>query len=266
MKLQDHIAYRFLTDESLIFEALGSICPKEMNGALSINALDELPEEISSPLISLYDLLSYEKQKTYIITKSVIEDKLEMLKIDKCDWSLFKSLKECKDTLILPDTKDNLNRILRVKIYDDVIRFCFLTFKKDNVKKNYGHINWCIFYVNRITGEKCDHFEHKDVKTIETLLYKLMCFMYLTKNEEIIVKPKSKYGTLKAGKVINPLDIPVIIVNSYWNTTLIRNEKFDVRGHFAIRWSGINRSIPKLVFIEPFEKQGYVRKSIKDNL
>jgi hypothetical protein len=82
----------------------------------------------------------------------------------------------------------------------------------------------------------------------------------------VLVEPGRKYGTKKSGKLINTFtDIPLTIVNSKWNITSIRTEGFEVKGHFALRWTGEGRKIPKMVFIEPFQKNGYMRKSMKLN-
>lgn len=265
MVLKNHIANRFLTDETLMMEMIETLHPVEFRNLLS--AEGELGH-VDSKIAGLFNLLSSECQRPYYITNTVI-DKLEMLKINKkhtdgigehYDWTYFKSLKNQKVTFIFPE-----NSLLRFVVNDDTLHFCFMNFNSDKGKDS-GQLLWTMFYVNRKTGEQCEHFSHDDVKTIELFVYRVLCFFYLSKNEMIIVNPGMKYGTRREGKFINSFDkIPVTIVNSSWNVTSIRTEGFDVSGHFAIRWTGEGRLIPKMVFIEPFNKHGYVRGAVKEN-
>lgn len=75
------------------------------------------------------------------------------------------------------------------------------------------------------------------------------------------MKPGEKKGTKKSGKIINELPFPLTIINSKWNVTSVRTEGWYVSGHFALRWTGKGREVAKMVFIQPFEKHGMVRKA-----
>ncbi len=118
-----------------------------------------------------------------------------------------------------------------------------------------------MFYFNRHTGEACNHHSHVDVKRLEPFVYSLLCFMFLTENDEVELKPGMKSGTKKSGKVINTLQQNITIVNSRWNTTVITSGEFGVRGHFRLQPVGVGRSENKLIFIEPFVKSGITRKA-----
>ncbi len=73
--------------------------------------------------------------------------------------------------------------------------------------------------------------------------------------------------TIKAGKGIKSIkkknsdNIDVVYVDSSWFTNLIRTGAFKVKGHFALRACGKGRSERKLVWINPYEKNGYTRKA-----
>lgn len=247
MKLQNHIAYRFLTDESIIIEMIKATYPYVKFEDYHKN----------TKIISLFNTLNPKGNKTYYCTDSVI-DKLDMLQVKRknseYNWSVFNSINNGKFTFIFSD-----NKLIRLFIDDNVIHITFV--KMDMEDEEKGNMKWTMFYLDKNTGDKCEHFIHKDVQEIEEFCYKLLCFVYLTENEEIIINTKEKYGTKKTGKIINTLPFPLTIINSKWNITTIRTDKIEVRGHFAIRWTGEGRTIPKLVFIEPFEKNGYVRKA-----
>ncbi|WP_294203073.1 hypothetical protein [uncultured Chryseobacterium sp.] len=198
-------------------------------------------------------ILKASGSKNFYCTNSVLE-KLDMLKITNHNWDFFKNLPDLKHTYIFPD-----NALLRVVVDQNSIHFIYM--KMHMKDKIGGELKWEVFYIDRKTGERCSHFEHPNVKSIEDFIFRLMCFIHLTENDEVILKPKEKYGTKKTEKLINILPFPITIINSRWNTTTIRTEGFSVRGHFAIRWTGEGRSVAKIVFIEPFEKTGYIRKA-----
>ena len=80
------------------------------------------------------------------------------------------------------------------------------------------------------------------------------------------MKPGEKSGTKKSGKIINSLPVPITIINSKWNITSIRTDGFNVSGHFALYWTGEGRRIPKMIFREPYEKKGYVRKAANKSI
>lgn len=261
MVLQNHIAYRFLTDDKLWFEILESTFPEEFEKALKTKKGEEI--DLRGEVHSLYNLLHNKDQKAYYVTNSVLE-KLDMLKVKPLenshyDWTVFKDVKNQKITFICPD-----NYLLRVIFSDDKIAFIHTEFKFEDKKKGTGHCNWVMFYLDRITGELCEHFGHQDVKNIEKFYYSLFCFMYLTENDEIIVAPGTKHGTKKSlDNLLNESKFPITIVNSRWNTTSVRTEGFDVSGHFRLQPCGEGFNKTKIIFIEPFRKLGYIRKSKK---
>ena len=252
MKLDNHIAYRFLTDDTLMVEMVSTMYPNYRT--------DTTDKELEVKVMGLCDLVRKENQKAYRITNTVI-DKLGMLKVKRVnevlDWTVFSKIKDSKVTFIFPN-----NSLLRMQVCDDTLCFCYCRVEK-MYDKNNGQLNWVLFYLNRVNGELCEHFEHKDVKEIEEWVYKLLCFMYLSENTEVLLEAGRKTGTKKSGKVINTLPIPLTIVDSNWNITSIRTDGFNVSGHFAIRWVGEGRTEAKMVYISPYEKSGYVRKSKK---
>lgn len=248
MRLRNHVAYRFLTDPNLAVEMIRTTYP-EFDGS------DNHPLE--SKCMSLASLLSIKNQTSYYITETVI-DKLDILKVKRNSdgnfhWAVFNHIPLGRITFILPDDK-----LIRVLFTDNVISFAFISVGKMYDARN-GELKWVLFYIGKEDGKLSANFNDKDVKDIDELVYKILCFMYLSDNEEVIVEAGHRYGTRKSGKLVNELPFKVTVVNSMWNITSIRTEGFSVRGHLAIRWSGEGRSIPKMVFIQPFEKHGYKR-------
>lgn len=273
MKFDTHVANRFLKDDSFIHEILETQFP-----AVYKNGEDPTK---NTKLMSLYALLRTEKgHKPYFVTNSVL-DKLSLIKVKKkdvngkmqYDWRVFESIKDgtCA-TFIFPFNRDltadhrspnehgGRSTLLRMVVSGNTIAFAHVEMVPKETF-NQASVNWVLFYVDRKTGFECEHFEHNDVKSIEDFIFHLLCFMYLTDNEEIIVNLNAKYGTKKGGNMVNTLGFPLVIVNNNWNVTSIRNEEFSVSGHFAIRHVGEGRTQTRLVWIDPFVKHGYVRKA-----
>lgn len=256
MILRNHIAYRFLTDDSLWFEMLESTEP-------DLYRLFEEQKEVPESVHSLYACINDKNNKPYLVTNSVVEN-LDMLKIAKkgehYNWEVFNRLENQKVTFIFTN-----NVFLRMVVTEDVIWFMHtrFTFDKADKDKNNGQMYWIMFYIKRDTGELCEHFKHPDVNQIEEFVYKFLCFFYLTDNDEEIVKAGKTVGTKKTGKILNDFKFPLTVVTSKWNTTVIRTEQFGVRGHFRLQPCGKARQDYELIFIEPFVKHGYIRRAEK---
>ncbi len=255
MILKNHIAYRFLVDDTLPMEMLESQYPKEFENFIEGN---EIPEGMTS----LYYCLCAKENKPYIVTNSVIEN-LDLLKINKkgehYNWEVFNRLKDQKVTFIFND-----GYLLRMIVTEGTLWFCYLKFDFEKGSKDNGLMNWVMFYMNRKTGELCSHFEHQDVKQIEEFVYKFLCFFYLTDNQEEILAAGKVYGTRKSGKIMNDFKFPMTVVTSKWNVNTIRTEAFGVRGHFRVQPCGQGRTNYEIIFIEPFTKNGYKRTSGKE--
>lgn len=273
MYLKNHIAYRFLTDNTLAIEFLAETYPDTIKKIIDEKQTHDITEEEFRKSKGLWELLNHKDQKAYYVSDTVI-DKLSLLKIKKkesghYDWTVFHSrLKSYqKYTFILPPTKERKGGIcLRIRQCGDTIEFVWVSLQFHHGDKENGIARWVMFYVHTNSGETCEHMDHKDVTEIEELVYKMMCFVFLSENTEEILKAGEKKGTQKTGKVINILPCPITIITSKWNITSIRTEGFEVSPHFALRWTGAGRAIAKMVFIDQYEKHGYIRRAKNETL
>lgn len=267
MVIKNHIAYRFLTDETLIKEMCETMYPEEWSKTkATFNSKKENIEfdDLDSKIASFVSLVSPSHQKPFYVTESVLKN-LDLLKVSRSgphfNWQVFKSLRPQKITLILPG-----DRVLRIrKQASGTLELFWLRFVKDKEpgKMIEGSMKWVMLYMNTDTGELCEHFDHVDGLESEEFLYKLLCFFYLTENIEEIIAPKSVHGTRKTGKTLNDFSFPLTVVTSKWNITSIRTEGFMVSGHFRLQPKGVGRSEYEMIFIEPFQKNGYKRTAGK---
>lgn len=276
MRLNNHIALRFLTDDRLAFEVIEEthgLKVKDRHDLLfRVGGMLEKPKDEykgdAAKIFQLWELVSKDDQKAYMVTDTV-HDKLDMLKLkrdanDHYDWTVFKNIPECKKTFILmPDKKWDGGGVIRLLNDGQALQFCHLAFKFNDKKvdDNAGQALWTLFYINQFNNDHAEHCQHQNVKDIYEFVYKLMCFIFLSENEYEVIEPGRKSGTKKKGKIINDLPVPITVINSKWNITVIRTDDFAVSGHFALRRCGIAFSDTRMVYIEPYLKHGYIRKA-----
>lgn len=245
------LAYIFLNDRQVPYEAAKSLTPYIDKSKAT---LEEIERHEGTWNVT-FNLFNTQGNKTYYITKSVY-DNLDLLKLGTnkdLNWSIVaNAMKGIKCTYILPN-----GDLLRVyKYHPTRLGFAAIYFKD-------GLPYWSSGFIHTDTNYVSDNWK-KDpkIQQYEMLLYKLMCFLYLTENEEQIIPAKTRFGTKKSGKVVNRLDVPITIVTSKWNITVIRNEGFTVSGHFRLQPT---KQGHKMIYIEPFQKHGYIRRAKKES-
>jgi hypothetical protein len=77
----------------------------------------------------------------------------------------------------------------------------------------------------------------------------------------VINKETNRRGKLNKNRYVNEVKHDVTIIDSNWFTTIIRTKGFGVRGHFAIRACGKGGKDRKIVWIDSYQKNGYIRKA-----
>ena len=255
MKLENHIAYRFLTDDVFWVELLEAHHPDLIERF-------ENKEDIPQEALGFYKFLAIDSSHRPRYVSGTVMEKLEYLKVhrknDALDWTVFKDVKDGKFTYIFPN-----NQLVRVVFESEMVHIMLMYFNVNDQKTGDGEANWTLVYADRITGKRCDHADTKEGAFTEEVAYKLLCFIHLSEIEEVVIEKGRKWGTRKQGKIVNSLPFDLVKVDSTWNVTSIRTDGFNVKGHFAIRWTGTGRTVPKVVWINPFQKKGYVRKAKK---
>lgn len=266
MRLENHIAWRYFNDPKLIDEMLFKTYPDLLKVPITEDMHNRYDFKYAT---SFYAQMQHRKEdRSYYITNTVLGDKLKMLKVKKkpweggyrYDWRVFSDIKNGRYTFVLPD-----NRVIRMSVEDEVLAFVYMFFSFKPGSNLHGELRWEMFNMNRVEGWESAHVSTNNVQSILDELYRLLCFIFLCENDEVVLQPGQKHGTQKTEKIINTLRLPLTIVNSRWNTKVIMQESFGVRGHFAIRWTGAGRTMAKMVWVEPFVKHGYTRQAKSGN-
>lgn len=268
MQLRNHIAHRFLTDRTLIDEIMKTYYPEEYEYAIR-NSKELGPDsELINKLANLHQLSSFDDQTAYYVTDSVLKS-LSVIKVSSFDWTIFKDVDTQKNTYIFND-----NSCVRIYIHHDLIEFMNLKYtfytKEERLKykdkKNPGHCMFTKLYVDRKTNEISSHFHSKTAVGMQEKFYKLLMFFFFAQPEQRIVNGQKSYGSKKQPDALdNSTNFPVTIINSNWNITSIRTEGFEVSGHMRLQACGAGRKDHRFVFINPYKKNGYVRKAKKSD-
>lgn len=94
---------------------------------------------------------------------------------------------------------------------------------------------------------------------------KLLLFIELSEPQIEIVKDNQKiklgnnWEKTLDGKVKNESGVNVTLVNTLWNKVIINDSSFAVRGHIRIQPYGPGRTLYKPIWIDEFQKSGYIR-------
>lgn len=200
--------------------------------------------------------IHFAKNRNYLLTNTAI-DHANRIKIDedKFDVRFLSKVNSKKVTFLL-----GKNKFIRYVKTGSRIHAGLVSVSP--MPGGYQYVHFCAFKIFTDTG-KILYADKPDSPLSDEnflLFIRLLIFTELSELEIIELKPKQKTGTKKQGKYINDSQRPVIIVDSGWNKMLIRADGFSVRGHFRLQPCGENREDRKLIFVNEYEKKGYVRK------
>ena len=92
----------------------------------------------------------------------------------------------------------------------------------------------------------------------------VLTYLELTDVTYDILLGGMSFGTNKQGKIKNDTRNKYILVNTNWNTTIIRIDEFSVKGHYRLQPYGVGRKQYKYIFIEPYTKGGIKRLAQKN--
>lgn len=124
------------------------------------------------------------------------------------------------------------------------------------------------------SGPHDDYDEHDQSKNISLsydsqsskLFYQLLTFMELAEVQELYVPAGAKTGAKKSEfNLKNDTSFGITVVNTNWNK-IIRTEGFSVDGHLRKQPYGPGRKLRKLIWIDPFHKNGYNLNAQKINV
>lgn len=148
------------------------------------------------------------------------------------------------------------------RCYYDGNRLYSVLINIDYYVENNPYITYKAFSIDPTTGIKSWNYD--TVQSIAERFFRMLVFLYFSDIKRVVVNPNQKIGTISTGTYKNELKNPFIIVDSMWNNIVVRNIGFTVSGHFRLQPCGKGLSDLKLIFIDEFQKEGYVRGAKKE--
>lgn len=80
----------------------------------------------------------------------------------------------------------------------------------------------------------------------------------------VVNRKKRRKAKLNTERFTSEVDLNIEIIDSTYLRTIIRTEGFGVSGHFRLQACGPGMSERKLIWISPFQKNGYIRIAKKE--
>jgi hypothetical protein len=200
-------------------------------------------------------ILSDDENKNLLFTQTALSI-AESIKIDKFKASTLKTNCNKKYTFLLDDKhfyrtciKDGEIFVMRVYTIGQSINYD--TFK---ILPEKNQVVYPLNQSNYLQDESFCKF------------LKLLIFVEFSELKEELLNPKQSYGAKKGDKYLNESDSKVILVDSTWNKTIIRNEAFGVTGHFRLQALGKGRLDRKLIYVKEHIRKGIIKTSKKQKL
>lgn len=193
----------------------------------------------------LDDLLDYKSKSKYLFSKPVVET-LDSIKIkDEFDCNILRERKTVNGIIFLNE--------FEFYIFNTKYENLRVIFFNINIQKDFFDVKLFTFKIK----------ENKKVVSVDisSEVWKrfLQSIIYLDflPTEVKYILPNSNIGKTRKDKVVNKTDSSFILVTKAWNQEYksLPNTKFFSREHWAIRWSGVGRVIPKMTFIKASFKE-----------
>ena len=139
----------------------------------------------------------------------------------------------------------------------------FAKFKQDE----HCHL---ILYSHIVDGyarifQRVEHMDqgYTNDATLNMVLGLILFIKYCEVETKLI--PAGKETTHRLQRYVNHTKVPIEILDATWFTTLVRSGAFtvgnDTGGFFRWQAVGTERSERKLIWVSPYQKQGYTRKA-----
>jgi hypothetical protein len=207
------------------------------------------PEFMREREVIIDRLLKHSDFKDYLITNTVKEIAAKIKVGVNFNYKLLSTIKEQSSTYLL-----GRDRFVRFVVKGGDIFVMHVT-----QEWGTGYIDYEMFRIDVANGSM-EGATARSWDMAEELIQYLI-FINLSDVEVHFLPPNRKVGTKKIGTFKNETKYNVTIVNSAWNKFVVRTEAFGVSGHLRLQPCGVNNAQRKLVWIEPYVKQGYVRKA-----
>lgn len=246
---------------------------------------DEDPEDIKRKRNEMIDVFRETAKygavaPKYLITGTAMEE-IKKIKVDNIDMKMFRRVPDVMATFIIDRT--SYYRIVRIRHADHFDQIWVAkVFTEKTVKQGANEAFFDIFSINLEDGlldsynsmmrQKREHAKHlqeympemskNELLDMEDDAIRIMIYLYLSELEFEFL-PAGRKSISNGKKVVNKSKLDVTLVDSKWNTQVIRGDGFDVNGHLRLQPYGEGRNKTKLIWIDKFRKHGYTRHATR---
>jgi hypothetical protein len=224
----------------------------------------QLANNLRFGVVGVLDRISNKTDyKNFIITDTAKEIAGTIKIGEKFNYKLLNTIKPQRSTYLLGET-----RFVRFEITDGNI-FIFYVQTTKPLHEGNVEIYYRMFRIDTFLGtinmqDDVSPDVRQEMMNVAEELIRLLIFINLSDVEFIHLPPSRKVGTRKSGSFKNDTKLNITVVDSSWNKFIIRTEEFNVKGHLRLQACGVNFSERKLTWINPYKKEGYVRKPKKN--
>jgi hypothetical protein len=201
------------------------------------------------------------KEKNYILSENALE-LAKRIKIDEDKFDVrFLSKVADKKIMFL------LGKNLFIRFLKTVDTIVAVRVEKE-LRNGDEYVNYSSFKIDTKSGV-ISYNDRPDSPLSDDkfkLFLQLLIFTELSELQTVFIKPGHKIGTKKEGRFLNETKDNIILVDSTWNRTIIRTEGFSVRGHFRLQPCGVGLIDRKLIYVDEFQKNGYIRGAKKEQV
>jgi hypothetical protein len=222
--------------------------------------IDPLKEDVYKNKIGLFQESNFRK---LIFSKKSIENLENYVVPKEVRVDVLRTLPNRNDIIHIDE-----RNCIQYKKTDELLLVSF-----HYTKENDPMIYLYYFEVNLVTGKittddkRSDSNEDMNLDKMIEYFYSrflvVVTYLELTDVTYDILLGGMSFGTNKQGKVKNDTRNKYILVNTNWNTTIVRLDEFSVRGHYRLQPCGVGRKQYKYIFIEPYTKGGIKRLAKK---
>ena len=223
---------------------------------LSIEVQNDVGEETTAYIASIQERMAdSDKFKYYLLSPSAMEIASKIKIVKDFDSKVLGKIKPQSACYLLG--KDEFIRFVST---DNNIFAIHGWNGTEMTKHGWPKLEQNIIVVDYTTGPWRSINKGYDEKSITRVL-QCIIFMEVTEPELMVVEGNSKKGNRALGtEVINRTTFCITRVTSSWNKFVVRATGFGVDGHLRLQPYGPGRSERKLIWIEAFQKHGYIRK------
>ena len=227
------------------------------------NGIPKEGMDCEKSLSEINSLLSQDRNKNYLFKQSamIIAERIKADKLLEENFSFLNRVKEGKKLTYLINEKcfyrwERVGAQIRCIYVEMAVVNGSLPFIKYNLWK-FNLDSGVLSYPEQ---EYDEVFEATMMRFV-----RLLIFTELSELELVTLAPERSIGARRDGKYVNETKSDIVIVDSTWNKMIFRTTGFAVSGHLRLQRHGKGRNDVKLIYIEEFEKHGYVRKA-KSNI